>query len=140
MSSAQRLFRPAAQLSRGLLLALAACAAAPTGDPHRHRHTVTLTISDAAVLPAPTVAVPTFATVVWRNSGTSPIEIEVAAATCNECDTVLGFVATDHGVRSVSIPPQGVATHCFHHAGEFAFTTRGNGTEQHGTIQVGGPR
>ncbi len=109
-------------------------------DAHRHRHTVTLTVNEDAVLPTPTITIPTFATVVWRNTGTSPIEIEVAAATCNECDTVLGFVAADHGVRSVSIPPQGVATLCFHDAGEFAYTTHRGGADQHGVIQVGDPR
>lgn len=134
-------FHPTRWLVHGLLLGLvAACSAAPEADGHRHRHTVTLTVAEQALLPAAEVAIPAFATVVWRNGGAVPIVVEVDAAACNACETVLGFTATEQGVRSVSIPPQGVATLCFHDAGRFPFLARGNGADQHGTIVVGGPQ
>lgn len=132
-------FSPIRRLPQGLLLVLAAaCSAAPVVDGHRHRHTVTLTVGETAMLPAAEVAIPAFATVIWRNDGKVPIVVEVEAAACNACETVLGFAATEHGVRSVAIPPQGVATLCFHDAGRFSFLARGNGADQHGTIVVGG--
>ena len=132
-------FLPVRWLCHGLSLAIAAACSAPPGiDGHRHRHTVTLTIADQAMFPAAEVTIPAFATVVWRNGGTLPIVVEVEAAACNACETVLGFAPTDQGVRSVSIPPQGVATLCFHEAGRFAFLARGNGADQHGIIVVGG--
>lgn len=132
-------FSPVRWLAHGLLLGIvAACSTAPEVGGHRHRHTVTLTVAAQELLPAAELAIPTFATVVWRNGGAVPIVVEVDAAACNACETVLGFTATEHGVRSVSIPPQGVATLCFHDAGRFTFLARGNGADQHGMIVVGG--
>lgn len=139
MPRASSRFSPARWLVHGLLLGLAvACSSAPAADGHRHRHTVTLTVGEQALLPSAEVAIPAFATVVWRNGGTAPIVVEVDAAACNACETVLGFAATEQGVRSVRIPPQGVATLCFHDAGRFSFRALGNGGDQHGTIVVGG--
>jgi hypothetical protein len=120
-----------------LLLLLAACATPPPIDPHRHRHTVTVTLTDTTVLPMPKVSIPAYATIVWRNGGTTAIEIEVEKAVCNECDTVLDFFPDPIGARSTILDPQGVATLCFHDEGDFAFTARGAGTEQHGVIHVG---
>ncbi|MBP8302267.1 MAG: hypothetical protein KA020_18020 [Planctomycetes bacterium] len=119
------------------LVLLAGCAATPPIHPHRHRSTATVTLTNTAVLPTPHVSIPAFATIVWRNGGTTPIQIEVQKAVCNECDTVLGFLPDPLGARSVVLAPQGVATLCFHDEGEFAFVARGAGTEQRGVIHVG---
>ncbi len=93
--------RPTSPLSLVLAAALAGCAAAPppAGDPHGHTHTATVTVTDTGLLPQPLVAIPTFATIVWRNQAESPLTIEVTAASCHECDTVMGFATTESGAR-----------------------------------------
>ncbi|MBL8728278.1 MAG: hypothetical protein JNM25_07610 [Planctomycetes bacterium] len=132
---------PSRCLAPSLFAVLAACATAPPAPAvHRHTHTATLTVADTGLRPGPHVAIPTYATVVWRNDTATPIAIEVAAATCNDCDTVLGFAAGDGGASATEVAPGAVATLCFHDAGSFAFVVRGAGTEHRGTIDVGGRR
>jgi hypothetical protein len=105
-----------------------------------HTHTATVTVTDRDLLPDPVVAIPTFATIVWRNLASAPLTIEVQAAACHECDTVLGFAPIDAGARSVAVAPAGIATLCFHDAGTFAYVARAGDVEHHGVIQVGGGR
>lgn len=124
-----------AVLAAGLL----SCGTAAPGG-HVHRHTATVTVTENGLLPGPTVSIPTFATVVWRNRGTHDLTIEVDAATCPDCDTVLGFAAGDHGARSTTVSPGAVVTLCFHEAGTFPYTARLGGVELRGSIDVGGAR
>lgn len=126
-----------------LLAALCGCAAAPDAPQvhqhaHRHSHTATLTIADAGLLPAAAIAVPTYATVVWRNQTGAPLAVDVLAAACNDCDTVLGFLPGADGARATQVPPGGIATLCFHDAGTFEFVARAGAVEHRGTITVGG--
>lgn len=118
----------------------ASCASAPDEPAavHSHRTTTTVTVTDAGLLPQPTVAIPVFSTVVWRNGGSQPLVVAIEAASCGDCETVLGFRAADHGARSVAIAPGSVASLCFHDAGRFAFTATVGATAHRGTIVVGG--
>lgn len=117
----------------------ASCAVRPdTAADHSHRVTTTVTVTDAAILPAATLAIPAFSTVVWRNRGSRPLEIAIEATSCGVCDTVLGFHQAEHGVRSVAIAPGSVASICFHDVGNFPFIARSGGDERHGAIVVGG--
>lgn len=129
-------------LSLLALGAAGACksAADPADHDHNHRYTTMVTIADDRLLPAAEVAIPAFATVLWRNNTASPVEVAVEKALCNACDTVLGFAAVDGGVQSAPIAPGAVATLCFHEPGEFAFTVAGAGAPRRGTVHVGGGR
>jgi hypothetical protein len=120
---------------------LAACTTRPepatgTAD-HVHRVTTTITLTDTAVLPSPTVDIPNLSTVVWRNRGTAPVQVEIAATTCGGCETVLGFAPAANGARSVAIAPGCVASICFHVQGSFPFVARSGDRDQRGTIRVG---
>jgi hypothetical protein len=119
---------------------IASCATAPDQPlaDHVHRITTTVTVTDSAILPAPTVAIPAFSSVVWRNRGSQPLEVSIAATVCGQCETVLGFQNAERGVHSVAIAPGSVASLCFHKAGKFPFVAKVGATEQHGEIVVGG--
>lgn len=124
-----------------LAAVLSACAGAPTpASAHAHNETATVIVTDRGLLPDPVVAIPTFATVVWQNRADAALTIEVSAAACNACDTVVGFTQIDTGARSAAIAPYGVTTLCFHDAGTFAYVARVGDVEHHGVIQVGGGR
>ena len=114
---------------------LTACKSEPAPDP-THRYTTMLTVTDDGLLPEPTVTVPVFSTVVWRNRGSKPMAIEVEGAPYNECDTVLGFAAAGNGSRAAAIQPGEVATLCFHEAGTFPFKVRVDATERQGFVLV----
>lgn len=123
---------------------LSACAAAPTA-PHAHFHSATVTTQGDRLLPGPDVTIPTFGTVVWQNANADaggPIEVEVARAfePSEPCSTTLNFVAVGDAARSLSVPPQGIAALCFHHAGTFDYVVRTGGQELRGTVRVGGGR
>lgn len=122
------------------LLLLAACASPAPIQDHTHRITTTVTITDAALLPAATVPIPVFSTVVWRNRSSAPAEIAVTAATCGTCETVMGFAPGDGGARSVAVAPGAVATLCFHQPGSYPFTASTGGQQLQGTIVVRGER
>ncbi len=117
---------------------LAACGAAPEPAGHVHRVTTTVTVTDDGLLPAATVTIPVFSTVVWRNRGTHPLAVKVEATACPSCDTVFGFVTGEDGARSVSLEPGAVATLCFHGQGSFPFVARVGDHEHRGVIEVGG--
>lgn len=121
-------------------LAFASCATAPEQPQadHSHRITTTVTVTDAALLPAATVAIPAFSSVVWRNRGSQPLEVAIDGTSCGTCETILGFAPAEHGVRSVAIAPGAVASICFHEVGKFPFVTRLGGAERRGEIVVGG--
>jgi hypothetical protein len=125
------------------LLFLAGCTTRPDTAPgtsdHVHRITTTVTVTDAAVLPTADVDIPVFSTVVWRNRGSSPMHVDIAAAACGRCETVLGFEPTAAGARSLPIAPGSVATICFHERGDFPFVVSG-AREHRGTIRVGEAR
>ena len=129
-----------------LLLVLLPCgchsppAAPPNTLPHSHRGTTTLTVTAAAILPATEVRIPVMSTLVWRNRTDRPLQIDIAAAACNECDTVLGFTAAGSGARAINLPPGGIATLCFHDPGVFAYATRSGDSVRDGTIRVEGER
>src|SRR5688572_5061485 len=86
---------------------LTACTTRPDAAPgtadHVHRITTTITLTDTAVLPSPTIHIPNLSTVVWRNRGTAPVQIEIAATTCGGCETVLGFAPAGNAARSIAI-------------------------------------
>ena len=123
-----------------LLLLLGGCHAPPVSPPntlpHSHRGTTTLTVTAAAILPAPEVRIPVMSTLVWRNRTDRPLQIDIAAAACNQCDTVLGFSTAGSGARAINLPPGGVATLCFHEPGVFAYATRSGDSVHEGTIAV----
>ncbi|HEX5054475.1 MAG TPA: hypothetical protein VFZ65_22035 [Planctomycetota bacterium] len=121
-------------------VAATACQGAPTPPEPVHQQTVMLTVTDTELRPEPLVVIPTFATVVWRNAGSQPMSIDVGGATCNDCDTVLGFEPAARGARAPAIAPGDVATLCFHEAGSFAFVARVGSTEHRGVVQVGDVR
>jgi hypothetical protein len=112
----------------------------PTGPSHRHRVTTTLTVTADTVLPADEVRIPVMSTLVWRNRTDQPLQIDIDAAACNQCDTVLGFAPAAAGARAVALAPNGIATLCFHDAGVFAYTTRSGDRVRRGTIRVEGER
>jgi hypothetical protein len=131
--------RPRRWSASALAVLAAACAAAPPAAPsHLHAHARTLTVTDAAILPGPDVRIPAFATVVWRNGGSTPMQVALDAAPCRECATVLGFAAADGGAATGPIAPQDIAALCFHEPGEFAFVVRRGAVAHRGTIAVGG--
>ncbi len=76
----------------------------------------------------------------WRNGGGGPLQVDIDAAACGECETVLGFHPGEHGARSVAIAPGSVATICFHDQGVFPFVARLGGNGLRGTIRVGAPQ
>ena len=122
-----------------LVLTFAACGSSPEAAidaPHNHQHTTMVTVTDDAVLPSPAVKIPILSTVVWRNRGNAPMRIEVAAASCGGCDTVLGFTPVTKGARSADVAPGAIATLCFHQAGVFPFVAHVGSTELRGTIEV----
>lgn len=121
-------------------LLLAACASETPIQDHAHRITTTVTITDSELLPTPTVPIPAFSTVVWRNRSTQPAQIAVTAATCGSCETVMGFAPSEAGARSVAVAPGAVATLCFHQQGHFAFVAKTGASELQGTIVVGAAR
>ena len=122
------------------LLLLAACASEPPIQDHTHRITTTVTITDTQLLPMPTVPIPVFSTVVWRNRSSQPVQIAVLAATCGKCETVMGFAPAEDGARSVAVAPGAVATLCFHQQGNFVFAAKSDANELQGTIVVGAAR
>lgn len=121
----------------GLALA-ASCATAPEQPAalHSHRVTTTVTVTDQALLPQAAVTIPAFSTVVWRNRGSQPLVVAIAATSCGDCETVLGFAPADHGARSVAIAPGAIASLCFHDTGRFAFTATVGTTAHHGEVVV----
>lgn len=124
-----------------LLLAAVACDSAPpavANTPHTHQHTTMVTVTDSSVLPSPTVKIPLLSTVVWRNRATAPVQIEVIAASCGGCDTVLGFTPGTTGARTAAVSPGAIASLCFHYAGSYPFVARTGNTELRGSIEVGG--
>lgn len=126
--------------STSILLAaftFAACAGRPAA-PHVHVHATVVTVSDAGLQPAATVSIPTYATVVWRNGGNAPLQVDIDAAICGDCETVVGFRPRPPGSQAPAIPAGGVATMCFHDAGTFAFTATLADRTHRGTITVGG--
>lgn len=106
------------------------------GD-HAHRITTTVTVTDTEVLPTASVDIPVLSTVVWRNRGTRPLQIDIEATSCGSCETVMGFEATTNGARSLAIAPGSVATICFHTVGEFPFVAQGGERRHTGVIRVG---
>jgi hypothetical protein len=122
------------------LLLLSSCTAAPASPSlalsHRHRITTTLTVTEAAVLPSNDARIPVMSTLVWRNHTGQPLQIDIAAAACNDCDTVLGFTAAAAGARAIALAPGGVATLCFHDPGSFAYVTRTGSLVHDGTVHV----
>lgn len=119
-------------------LCLSGCGSAPPTS-HRHQATVMLTVTDAALLPNRRVTTPAFSTVVFANRTGRPIAVAVDRAACNECDTVLGFTAADHGARATAVPPGEVVSLCFHEAGVFAFSATVGERVLDGTIEVTAP-
>jgi len=131
--------RPRSLPSLVLTAVLSGCASPPPASPtHAHTHTATVTVTERGLLPEPAVSIPTFATVVWRNSARVPLTIDVTAATCHECDTVMGFTNVATGARSVAVAPGGITTLCFHDAGTFAYVVHVGDAAHAGVIQVGG--
>lgn len=128
--------RPAALLSL-LLASCASTAPVPTSQPHQHRHTTTVTIAADGLRPGAEVRIPAFSTVVWRNQAEADATVEVLAAACPECETVLGFAPSPRGARSAAIAPGGLTTLCFHDPGSFAFVVAVGGVERRGTLVVG---
>lgn len=128
--------RPIAALLTTALLA--SCGAAPEPIGHVHRFTTMVTVTDQALLPAASVSIPAFSTVVFRNRSAHTMSIEIESAACPSCDTVLGFAAGANGARSTDIAPGAVATLCFHAPGTFPFLAHVGGTEHRGKIEVGG--
>lgn len=125
-------------IALAMTTAVGGCAGPPpTPAGHLHTHTATVTVTDTALLPDPAVSIPTFATIVWRNQATAPLVIEVTAATCHQCDTVMGFANVATGARSVTVAPGGIATLCFHDAGTFGYEARVGAATHDGVIQVG---
>ena len=112
----------------------------PTGLSHRHRITTTLTVTADSVLPASEIRIPVMSTLVWRNRTDLPLQIDIASAACNQCDTVLGFTKVGTGARAIALAPGGIATLCFHDAGVFAYTTQSGDRVLEGTIAVGAER
>jgi hypothetical protein len=127
-----------------LTVALAVCAIndAPVQSPmdHGHRFTTTVTVTDTELRPAPSIDIPAFSTVVWRNRSSQPLQVEVDAVTCGSCETVLGFQPSDAGARSLTIAPGSVATLCFHAAGRFHYVAHVGSNDLDGSIEVGGTR
>jgi hypothetical protein len=138
-SSSRRATRRTAPL---LAAAVAACAAAPppVAIAHQHRVATTVTVTDDAILPAARVVIPRMSSLVWRNAGSAPLEVSIAAATCGGCDTVFGFRPVAEGSRCTAIAPGAVAAICFHEDGTFPFTARSGGRERTGEVVVGGGR
>lgn len=118
---------------------LAACAAPTPATPHVAAETVTIT--DTGLLPAPTVHVPRFGAVLFRNaapSATCEVTVDRPLAPTRACSTTLGFA--DHGLRTRTepLPPRGIASLCFHDEGTFPFAVVVGGRTFEGTIVVGG--
>lgn len=132
--------RPATTALVLLALGTTACSTPPPPVGHVHRHSATVIVTEAELLPSPAITIPAFATVVWRNRSAQPMTVEVAAAACPECDTVLAFTAGERGARSTRIAPGAVATLCFHEPGMFAFTAQLGDVTHRGTVEVGPAR
>ncbi|MCA8949763.1 MAG: hypothetical protein KDE27_09690 [Planctomycetes bacterium] len=128
-----------------LLLLFAGCAGAPDAEAmhdaaRAHRYTATVTVTADALLPTADIAIPAFSTVLFRNGTEQTITVDVHAAACNDCDTVLGFEPSVDGVRSAPIAPGAVATLCFHEGGEFRYVANGIEPALAGIVRVGGSR
>lgn len=119
---------------------LAACAGSPPPANHSHTITTTVTVTNDALLPGASVAIPAMSTVVWRNRSTNDLEIRLDTVACPQCDTVFGFVPNETSAHSTTIRPGAVATLCFHSPGSFPFVARLGDKEHRGTIEVGAPR
>jgi hypothetical protein len=115
---------------------LAGCAASPPTAQHSHQHTVTVTVTETGIAPAPDVTIPVFSTVVWRNLAAVPVRVELAAAPCHACATVLNFDVVTEGSRSQPIPPQGIAALCFHEPGDFGYVVHVGNAERRGQVHV----
>ena len=82
-----------------------------------------------------------FATVVFRNGldqGDLEITLERQIGACQGCSTLLRFRQEGAVAVARSLPPQSVATICFHEPGVFAFVARSSAGEQRGRVLVGG--
>lgn len=118
----------------------AGCASAP---PAAHEHLVaeTVTVTARGLEPGSDVHIPSFATVVFRNGldqGDLEITLERQIGACQGCSTLLRFRQEGAVAVARSLPPQSVATICFHEPGVFAFVARSSAGEQRGRVLVGG--
>lgn len=123
--------------------ALALAAACSSGAPvaaglHQHATAVTVIVTEGGLLPAATVRIPEFATVVWRNDTKAPMQVDVEAASCGWCETVFGFTDVAGSARAVAVPAGGVATLCFHAPGTHAFLVDLGSVRLRGVVEVGG--
>lgn len=131
-------------MPRSLLVSLvlaAGCATAPpAGIDPTHRQTTTIRLVDGGLRPAGDVTIPAMSSVVFHNATGRAAVVAIETATCFACETVVGFEPAAGGVRSVSIPPDGVASICFHEPGRHAFAFASAGNDQRGLIAVGAAR
>lgn len=124
---------------------VAACQSAPPAGTVPHFATATVTVASQGLLPTNEVRIPTFATVVFKNeltSGDITVQIARPYTPSAGCTTALGFHSVFQAVAEASdsdpVPPQGVVSLCFHHAGSFPYTVKTPAGERVGTIVVGG--
>lgn len=127
------------RLSQLLPLLLAACVSPPPATPHLAADTLTITAD--GLRPGPTLRVPRFGAVVFRNAepaSTAEVTVDRPLAPTEACASTLGF--DDHGEhsRTQPLPPRGLASLCFHDEGTFAFSVAIGGRTFEGTIVVGG--